>query len=141
MRTVKFRGKRCSDGKWAYGYFVESHRSWNGHKPHKSWILDSPITNGGWFALMGRTAVDDETVSQFTGLYDKNGKEIYEGDVVKCGDFIYEVCYDGIRFASFVLIRKGDMFKHYFGEAMEATECEIIGNIHDNPELLEGGEK
>lgn len=138
-RVIKFRGKRCKDGEWVYGSYVESNTSWNGHKPHKSWILPSPMTNGGWFSIRGAYPVIDETVCQFTGLVDKNGKEIYEGDIVKCDEFIYKVDYSENRFASFVLLRKQDMFAHFFGEAMEAFECSVMGNIFDNPELWKGG--
>ena len=77
-----FRGKRCKDQEWVYGYLVESHRSWRGHKPHKSWIVDSPITNGGWFALMGKSAVIDDTVGAYTGLKDENGTMVFTGDVI-----------------------------------------------------------
>jgi len=69
-------------------------------------------------------------------LRDKNGKDIYEGDIVKCEDFVYQVIYEGKRMASFALHRKEDVFLHYFGEAIEAEDCEVIGNIHDNKELL-----
>ncbi|MBP3751868.1 MAG: hypothetical protein J6H20_04520, partial [Pyramidobacter sp.] len=58
--------------------------------------------------------------------------------IVQYKDFIYQVVYEGKRFASFGLRRKQDAYMHYFGEAMEACDCEIIGNVHDSPELLEG---
>ena len=135
-REIRFRGKRCSDGKWVYGFYIESKYSWKGHKPHKSWIVSNAISNGGFFNILGRYAVKDNTVGQFTGLYDKNGKEIYEGDIVKCNEFVYSVMFNDKRFASFGLRRKADVFMHYFGEAMESQQCEVIGNIHDNPELL-----
>ena len=69
---------------------------------------------------------------QFTGLKDKNGKEIYEGDVVK-GD--YRVIWKQ-KFASFGLVHPSWLFVHYFGEAADPEECEVIGNIYESPELL-----
>jgi uncharacterized phage protein (TIGR01671 family) len=89
--------------------------------------------------------VDPNSVGQFTGLVDKNGKEVFEGNIVRStnyNEFVYEVVYNDKRFASFGLRRKQDVFMHYFGEAIEADECEVIGNIHDNPDMIEkGGEQ
>jgi uncharacterized phage protein (TIGR01671 family) len=73
---------------------------------------------------------------QFTGLLDKNGKEIYEADIIKTTtDKLMAITWSE-RFASFCIERDGWAFQHWFGEAMEANECEIIGNIHESPELL-----
>lgn len=132
MRTIKFRGKvkktraeisigkNPDDGTWVVGDL----HYYNTGIPHIH------------YDMAHRISVDVETIGQHTGLHDMNGKDIYEGDIVKCGNFVYQVVYEGKRFASFALHRKEDMFLHYFGEAMEAKDCEVIGNIHDNPELL-----
>lgn len=132
MRTIKFRGKvkktraeisigkKPDDGTWVVGDL----HYYNTGIPHIH------------YDMAHRISVDVETIGQHTGLHDMNGKDIYEGDIVKCGNFVYQVVYEGKRFASFALHRKEDMFLHYFGEAMEAKDCEVIGNIHDNPELL-----
>lgn len=160
MREIKFRGIRCSlryegQDKWVYGNYVESSRSWHGCHPHKSWIMPSPMTNGGWFAPAGVIAVKDESVGQFTGLHDKNGKEIYEGDVLKnnladnpfgvvtwhndgyffidCGFGKFPINANGYRSLGEMLVLKIDNVKDVF--------FEVIGNIHDNPELLKGGVK
>jgi uncharacterized phage protein (TIGR01671 family) len=78
-------------------------------------------------------------ISQFTGLKDMNCKEIYKGDIL-------ESKYDdkekpmvvgwSKKCASFSLNRDGWVFSHYFGEVCDSSGCKIIGNIHENPELL-----
>ena len=133
MRTIKYRGKN-SFYEWVYGSLISEEVENDNGKFMVTFIAPSiPCASNGrdmWTAKMQR--VKPETVGQFTGLLDKNGKEIYEGDIVQCGTFRYEVIYEGSRFASFALKRKEDTFLHYFGEAMESEECEVIGNIHDN---------
>lgn len=75
-------------------------------------------------------------VMQFTGLLDKNGKEIYEGDIVKTSTDKALVIGWSPRFASFVIMSAAWMFTHWFGEAMDALDCEVIGNIYENQNLL-----
>lgn len=133
MRTIKFRGKRVDNGEWAYGYLYyyqckpsisnELFEAPTYHDPAGSWIYNEH-------------EIIPETVGQFTGLTDKNGVEIYEGDMAKIDEGLpVEVRYEKI-YASFGIWRKGWAFLHYFHEAVEPENCEVIGNIHDNPELL-----
>lgn len=77
----------------------------------------------------------DEILEQCVGLKDINWKRIYEGDILKCGEYLYSVKWSD-SVASFVLLNKKNAFLHYFGEAIDANECEVVGNIHENPELL-----
>jgi uncharacterized phage protein (TIGR01671 family) len=78
----------------------------------------------------------DLILMQYTGLKDKNGKEIYEGDIVKCENNDLLTIDWNYKFASFCLNKKGWMYSHYFGEALEHNKVEIIGNIYENLELL-----
>lgn len=77
----------------------------------------------------------DAVLLQYTGLKDKNGKEIFEGDIVKDGDYIMLVIWNNY-FASFALSRNGWLHDHFFGEAQNPTECDVIGNKFQNPDLL-----
>ena len=129
MRTIKFRGKRCSDGEWVYGYYLESTRTWNGHKPHKSWILCDAMTNGGFFSLLGRYPVKDDTVCQSTGLYDKAGKEIYEGDII----YSSQLEFAEVKFESPSFFAYGHQCNAHM--LLNDQDC-VNGNIFDNPNLL-----
>lgn len=152
-REIIYRGKRCSDGEWVYGFYVESKHSWQGHKPHKSWIVPNAISNGGFFNILGRYAVKDDTVGQFTGLVDKNGVKIFEGDVVRRKESAFGLEDTGVakydcNLGAFVLEYES------YGETLQSTfdiefsdedgrytiegtySYEVIGNVHDNSELL-----
>ena len=130
-RTIKFRGYNKKNNKWIYGYYLVNRG--------QHFVVEDGIANplNTWEDYL----VEADTIGQFTGLLDKNGIEIYERDIVQCDEFIYQVCYERKRIASFYIVRYGDMYRHYFGEAMEAEDCVVIGNIYDNPELINGKEK
>lgn len=147
-REIIYRGKRCSDGEWVYGFYVESKYSWQGHKPHKSWIVPNAISNGGFFNVLGRYAVKDDTVGQFAGLYDKNGVKIFEGDVVRKRDLTFGLKFDGVvvynsEIGCFrihsenngVTMRMGfeasDVYDDGKCTVPVKYDYEVIGNIHD----------
>ena len=123
MREILFRGKRTDNGEWVYG---------------------TPIPYPDGNVVMCRAFkrnhnVSSKTVGQFTGLYDKNGRKVFEGDIIKCK--VNEM--NGYR------VRRGVVEYHGVGFIMNldpnswydqkniSFDCEINGNIYDNPELLE----
>jgi uncharacterized phage protein (TIGR01671 family) len=134
-RAIKFRGKRTDNGEWAYGYLI-----------HDSIIRGKGIAIGtkemsceGEVSCRG-FRVAPSAVGQFTGLHDKNGKEIYEGDIIKYeligwnGSVAGLVLFDAKK-CSFTVENAYADFHDDFDKSMDAY-CEVIGNIHDNPELL-----
>ena len=126
QREIKFRGKRVDTGQWVYGYYVE--RFNNDHV-----IYASEIHNGDCFLVA--YSVIPETVGQYTGRKDENGKEIYEGDIVtglfNHTDIIGHIVYGSD--ATFFIERKG-----LYGIGLNNAEdwLEVIGDIYDNPEFL-----
>lgn len=132
MREILFRG-RTKDGKWCYGDYVHAIR-FNGVRGfHKDWIIPGVYGNGGWISIRGKNAVDGDTVGQYTGLKDKNGVMIFVGDIIRIGGVNYSVIFNTLGgCAEFAL--KDDV---PFGFDYVNTPIEVVGNIYDNPELLE----
>ena len=147
MREILFRGKRCDNDKWVQGYYIRADHHWHKHGIHKDWIVCGASANGGWFALHNKYAVKAETVGQFTGLTDKNGKKIFEGDIVrvlgnqqvddwKNVDYVALIAFLDGGFCAIDGTVEEHGFRRYALARMDFS-LEIIGNQFDNPELLE----
>lgn len=135
-REIKFRGKRLANGMWIYGDLMQHQDGDVYVGDNTRYWTDDGYHNNNYEEVR---AVDDETVGQYTGLKDAKGREIYEDDILGCPedcDFLPEA----VIFTEGCFMVKDD----YTTTAMHAIDTQyrtIIGNIHDNPELLEGGAK
>ena len=154
-REIKFRGRRLdNNNEWIYGYFY--------NMPMNNIIASFILTNDfceefehgthdyelGFHLWKDLFPVDKNTIGQFTGLYDKNGKEVYEGDILKVectdGSSIYKI----VRFVpekaafcmanTFEIKDEGiwDIWSYVSQRGIKEIEASVIGNIHDNPKLL-----
>lgn len=129
MRPIKFRGKGKKDRKWYFGNLYDEDTYGRTH----ICTINRGCLN-----------IDPNTVGQFTGLYDVSGKEIYDGDILRFGNSPSGVCEVkwNERITAFCI-------RFYFERNLGVRplgdwvicerSIEIIGNIHDNPELLKGG--
>ena len=147
MRNLKFRGK-TENNIWKYGSLLKDN-------PQKIYyIVDNEDGSG--------REVLEKTIGQYTGLKDKNGKEIYEGDIVEFKDvgeegYEYKEGFDFDNIAQVVykngiytLSNFGETDNSYYAtnstdeerleEVLRNGNCKVVGNIYDNPELLEKGE-
>lgn len=141
MREILFRGKRLDDGEWVDGYLYITH---NGE--HEISIYNDEVNIERW-----THEVDPSTVGQYTGLKDKNGNRVFDGDILhiaKISDGLGGYYQPPLDYPVNVVV-KWDLCawmwetlcedKRYisFPDAWCHYECEVIGNVHDNPELLE----
>ena len=139
MREILFRGKRVSDGKWIYGYYnkCEALHNWKDERPEpRTWIQE--VDESGVALIF--EPVDPATVGQFTGLTDKNGKKIFEGDILAMKGMEKLIIEGVVRYGTFNCTCCHGVYGWFVdgGDIRDAAYmCEVIGNIHDNPELLE----
>ena len=118
MREILFRGKRLDNSEWVLGDL---------HHRGREVVITS-------FYTKTYATVDPATVGQFTGLADKAGKRIFEGDIVSFGANVYVVKYIE-KYSRFAGTMPGIVFSGF-----PLANSIVIGNIHDKPELLEGGQ-
>lgn len=125
MREIKFRGFNRKNGVWLYGFYLQNRSA--------HFVCPDEFADGkSWDDY----EIGPETRGEYTGQKDKNGREIYEGDVLKWDedDESSVVVYDSQNALFGMQYQGGRIYGLY---DCKQKELEVIGNIHDNPELLE----
>jgi len=129
MREIRFRAKDIETGQWLHGWIF-------GDKAKSIVEMDKNYPNNYGVEAYYTSVVEPETVGQYTGLKDKNGKEIFEGDIVACGDgeVPTEIRWvqESSAFMAYNIKRKE---YHLLNKYFDRFIGEVIGNIHDNPEV------
>lgn len=156
MRTIKFRGKRVDNGEWVYGWYLIGDLLTDYHAIVNFEYRKDHIYRNEYSVLKS-------TVGQFTGLCDKNGKEVYEGDIIRMHQFLFDGTeYENMLIGKIIYQKEtmsycltnlnNEQIQEYMGYKDDYTgfqkECvpfdcfyglhdesfEVIGNIHDNKE-------
>lgn len=134
MREILFRGKEVADGKWIEGFYsAEEYNPYSGEVEHipRIQIIGKCVSLG----------VIPETVGQFTGLTDKNGVKIFEGDIVRYDVNYHDmvISYDVENWGGWLYEDMDDNMQAYSIYEFCLKDIAVVGNIHDNPEILKGG--
>ncbi|EHS1874591.1 hypothetical protein MO224_001263 [Listeria monocytogenes] len=137
MREIEFRGKRIDNGEWVYGNLMQFEDS-------ATFIFaderkGASTLTYAHFIINNMHAIDEKTLGQYTGLKDKNGKKIFEGDIVNC-KFFDRMVGDITGVINFIdcVWAVSDFKNKRLYQLIDVDNIEIIGNIHENPELMEG---
>lgn len=130
-----FRGKRTDNGKWVEGGYIPLDVD-SGYE-----YIVEPCNYASTFSALDKIKLNSilvipETVGQFTGLTDKNGTRIFEGDIVRAFTRFSEIYVSSVAYHDGTFWFKNWSWTKFL---FKFEKIEVIGNIHDNPELLEGG--
>ena len=159
MRIIKFRGKNVYSNNWIYGSYhkhiditpaaiyktiEERDKHITEHTHH--YIIQDGFSDYNMPRKIEFTEINPSTLCQFTSLFDKDNKEIYEGDILRFGNSPSGVCEvkwnESIAAFCILFYFEDEICSRPLGGGVEfAIKVEVIGNIFDNPELLKGGEK
>ena len=140
MREILFRGKCKDTGKWYEGDYIHLHKTTYCFKEDYDRNPDNDMHHIVFEKMMDwglpnqhlQADVLPESVGQYTGLTDKNGKKIFEGDIVECNGGFYQIVFEDGCFGAY------QNEQYFFTLFSLYVAVEVIGNIHDNPELLKG---
>lgn len=144
MLRIQFRGKTKKDGKWLYGYIGQSRTRMLKNEYIETVIFSNTLSfnNDNYSFIVNDISIQEDTIGQYSGLNDKNKTKIYEGDIIKWhhDDRLYVVVFKNGMFYASVEECNNDVFGGFPLYALcdeeKGYNCEIIGNIYDNPELI-----
>lgn len=136
MRDILFRAKRIDNGEWVYGCYIKTRDYLDNREIHLIIDIDSTVFPVN--EITDTNEVNLETLGQYTGLTDKNGAKIFEGDIVLKrtyqGKKLFPVAYhDGMFHCGW----GGGSSTATHGYTLADKQIEVIGNVYDNSELLE----
>lgn len=123
-REIKFRGKRVNGGEWVYGMTIS-----NGTIKRKINNIFFEVAENKWVGVL------PETLGQYTGLKDKNGKEIYEGDIISIGGGGLKAVVIWFK-GAFRFRAELNSKAIYFEDIVRDYDVQVVGNVIDNPELI-----
>lgn len=132
MKEILFKGKRIEDGEWIEGYYQKRH-DFLGNEEHLIFYADG-------HTVFDHAEVSSGTLCQFTGLCDKNGKKIWENDILMAHldeSYPEDVTYETVEWnvAGWVGCETDSIDRQYL-DKFDLEHYEVVGNIFDNPELL-----
>ena len=135
MREILFRGKRVDNGEWVEGCGIIATENWVSIFN----VIDDIDENS---SEVNEIEVLPETVGQFTGLFDKNGKKIFEGNIVRYDVNYHDmvISYDVENWGGWLYEDMDDNMQAYSIYEFCLKDIAVVGNIHDNPDILKGGE-
>ena len=127
MREILFRGKRADNGQWVYGFYAQELQGQHYILADEGGFYDGP--------MLTMVEVIPETIGQYTGLDDKNGVKIFEGDIVREHVNDYTPIYQNGIYMAYNVDKIDDPYVSTQFNVIWRNGCEVIGNLHDNPEL------
>ena len=149
MRKILFKGKRKDNGKWVEGYYYKMSETTYCFKedyerkpvPEHHYILQERMTDWGLPNQMVQIEIDPETLCEFTGRCDKNGKRIWENNILMAHldeSYPENATYETVEWdvAGFVTHEANSIDRQYLDE-FDLEHYEVVGNIFDNKELLQ----
>ena len=135
MREILFRGKRTDNGDWVEGYIViADERYFIAQYPE---CITSLYYPDDIYSFTSFVEVLPETVGQYTGLTDKKGTKIFEGDILHTNNSNCTLWYVDDKNTGFCCNQGNANYSCVLDRFIVFSEVEVIGNIHDNPELIE----
>lgn len=133
MREIKFRGQTgTTEGKkWVYGNYYKVKSFFDDKEAHFIGVIRNNH--------LSDFSIDENTLGQYTSLHDKNGKEIYEGDILRFSDVDTAIVEWNEKYSYFMVKPIQDYYfdSNVLGHAIEYSKAEITGNIYENKELLD----